>query len=288
MTREHLLVSQLAVIDRVIAWVCARRCLRGADAEDFGSVVKTRLLEKDCEILARFQGRSSLKTYLAVVVNRMYLDFQAQRFGKWRASAEARRHGPVALRLECLLFRDGLSFDEACGVLQADRRVAESREALHALSQRIPPRVRREGQVREDEEPAAAGHPLSDLERAERQVLAGRTFEVIRRSLARLPARDRLFLRLHLEQELTVAEVSRSLGLEQKPLYRRKEEILRGLRADLEAEGIGAEEARELLSALDWDVALTAVAPGNDCLLEDAGLRPSQVEAGSGRREIGR
>ena len=82
MTREQLFLSQLAVIERVITWVCSRRGLRGADAEDFGSVVKSRLIEHDYEILARFEGRSSLKTYLTSVINRLYLDFQLQRFGK--------------------------------------------------------------------------------------------------------------------------------------------------------------------------------------------------------------
>jgi DNA-directed RNA polymerase specialized sigma24 family protein len=99
MTREQLFLEQLAVIERVIGWVCSRHGLRGADAEDFASAVKTRLIENDYEVLGRFEGRSSLKTYLASVVNRLYLDFQVQRFGKWRPSAEARRLGTVALRL---------------------------------------------------------------------------------------------------------------------------------------------------------------------------------------------
>ena len=118
MTREQLFLSELALIERVIAWVCARRCLRGAEAEDFGSTVKLRLIENDYEILGRFEGRSSLKTYMTVVVHRLYLDYQTQRFGKWRPSAEARRLGPVALRLEALLYRDGLTFEEASGVLR--------------------------------------------------------------------------------------------------------------------------------------------------------------------------
>ncbi|TMB53967.1 MAG: sigma-70 family RNA polymerase sigma factor, partial [Chloroflexi bacterium] len=79
MTREQLFLSELALIERVIAWVCARRCLRGAEAEDFGSTVKLRLIENDYEILGRFEGRSSLKTYMTVVVHRLYLDYQTQR-----------------------------------------------------------------------------------------------------------------------------------------------------------------------------------------------------------------
>jgi len=286
-TLEQRFLEQLPVVNRVIAWVCARRCLRGADAEDFGSVVKSRLVENDYQVLAKFEGRSSLKTYLAAAVNRMYLDFQVQRFGKWRSSAEARRLGPSALRLECLLYRDNLTFDEACGVLETDPRVGESRDALRALCQKIPSRSRR-GPPTEGPEPVATDRPSADLERAERQALAERTFSVIRRSLARLPARNRLFLRLHLNEGLTVAEAARTLGLEQKPLYRRKEEILKGLRVDLEGEGIGPGEARELLSSLDWDAVLTIDAPASDGAPENAVPRPSEKQVDAGQREGGR
>ena len=282
MTREQQFLSELAVIERVIGWVCARRGLRGADADDFASVVKTRLVENDYEILAKFQGRSSLKTYLTAVINRLYLDFQVQRFGKWRSSAEARRLGTVALRLECLLSRDGLSFDEACGVLQSDPRVHETREALDALRQRLPSRPGRVP-IGEGHEPVRLDTGASTIERAERQALAERTFAVIRQALARLPGPDRLFMRLHLESGLTVAEASRSLGLDQKSLYRKKEDILKGLRVALEAEGIGPESARELLSNLDWDAAfnLQDAVQGS----EQAGSRPSQGHDTAARRE---
>ncbi len=282
MTREQQFLSELAVIESVIAWVCARRALRGADADDFASVVKTRFVEDDYEILAKFEGRSSLKTYLTAVINRLYLDFQVQRFGKWRSSAGARRLGTVALRLECLMFRDGLSFDEACGVLQSDPRVSETRDALHAIRQRLPNRPGR-GPVGEAHEPVRLDSGASAVERAERQALAERTFEVIRRSLAELPARDRVFLRLHLESGLTVAEASRSLGLDQKSLYRKKEDVLKRLRAALEAAGIGTEAARELLSTLDWDAAFSV----EDVVQasEQAGSRPSQGHATAAPRE---
>jgi hypothetical protein len=70
MTREQQFLSELAVIERVIAAACARRGLRGGDAEDFASVVKTRFVENDYEILSKFQGRT-LKTYLTAVINRL-------------------------------------------------------------------------------------------------------------------------------------------------------------------------------------------------------------------------
>ena len=273
MTREQQFLSELAVIERVIGWVCARRGLRGADADDFASVVKTRLVENDYEILAKFQGRSSLKTYLTAVINRLYLDFQVQRFGKWRSSAEAKRLGTIALRLECLMFRDGLTFDEACGVLHSDPRVSETRDTLDAMRQRLPNRPGRVP-VGDGHEPVRLDSGASVVERAERQALAERTFAVIRQALSRLPAPDRVFMRLHLESGLTVAEASRSLGLDQKALYRKKEDILKGLKVALEAAGIGAEAARELLSTLDWDAAFAV----KDVVqaTEKPGSRPSQ------------
>jgi RNA polymerase sigma factor (sigma-70 family) len=281
MSREQLFLSQLAVIERVIAWVCARRGLRGADAEDFGSFVKHRLIEDDYEILAKFEGRSSLKTYLAAVINRLYLDFQVQRFGKWRPSARARQLGPVALRLERLMVRDGLTFDEACGVLKTDPAVTETRDALYAMSQTLPGRVVR---GRCDGVLAPESATLA-VERAERQALADRIFSVIRLTLRQLPAQDRIFLRLHFQSGFTVAEAARALELEQKPLYRTKEHVLKRLRSDLEAKGIGSEDAHELLTTLDWDTALgleeLEIVPCG----EEGGSRPSEEHGPATRRE---
>jgi hypothetical protein len=132
---------------------------------------------------------------------------------------------------------------------------------------------------------AAAGEPSATdadpAERRERQALADRTFAVIRRTLACLPAPDRLFLRLHLESGLTVAQASRTLGIEQKSLYRRKEEVLKRLRSALEGEGIGVADAQELLSELDWDAAL-GFGPVEDAgHWELTGSRPSIGEDGT-------
>ena len=281
MSREQLFLSQLEVIERVIAWVCARRGLRGADAEDFGSFAKHRLIEQDYEVLAKFEGRSSLKTYLAAVINRLYLDFQVQRFGKWRPSAQARQRGPVALRLERLMFRDGLSFDEACSALRNNPAVTETRDALYAISQALSGRVAR-GPCEEAKAPVTGA---AAVERAERQSLADRTFSVIGLTLRQLPAQDRIFLRLHLESGFTVAEAARSLGLEQKSLYRTKESVLKLLRANLAAKGIGSEVAHELLATLDWDAALGLDEPETVSGGEEGGSRPSQEQDRPARGE---
>jgi RNA polymerase sigma factor for flagellar operon FliA len=252
---EPLFLARLELIDRVIGWVCARRGLRGPDAEDFASMAKLRLIEHDYEVLRRYAGRSSLKTYLTAVLSRVYLDFQAQRFGKWRPSAEARRLGPIALRLELLLHRDGLTFDEAGSVLLADPRVACTQAALDELRGRLPRRAPR-GAAIEAREPWAVHGGTLGIERSERQALADRVFDAIREALGDLSARERLVLRLHFESALTLADVARTLGLEQKALYRGRDDLLKRLRARLARRGIGAREARELLATLDWQAAL--------------------------------
>jgi RNA polymerase sigma factor for flagellar operon FliA len=255
MTREQLFLTQLPEIERVIRSVCARRALFGADAQDFTSIVKYRLIENDYEVLAKFKGLCSLRTFLTTVVTRLYLDFQVQRFGKWRNSAAALRMGPVATRLERLIHRDKLSFDEACSVLASDGRVTESRDALYEIVLKLPQRPR-PWRDSAPAEPNAGPAATLNVERAERQELALRTFTVIRSSLARLPGRDRLLLRMTLVEGLTVAQVSRALGLDQQALYKKREALFRSLRADLEAAGIGAADAQELLSTIDWEAEL--------------------------------
>lgn len=285
MTPEQQFLAELAVIERVIAWVCVRRGLRGADAEDFGSTVKIRLIENDYEVLAKFQRRSSLKTYLTAVINRMYLDYQVQRFGKWRPSAQAKRLGPIAIRLERLMYRDGRSFDEACNVLLSDTRVGETRDALLAIAQQLPDRRTRGQPVATA--PGALDGGVAAVEQAEHQRLAERTFSIIRRTVAGLPALDRVFLRHHFEADFSVAEAARVQGRDQKALYRRKESILKLLRDELEREGISKEDAHELVSNVDWDAALSVDPPG-DVPPEQPGPRPSQGHGPTARKQGGR
>jgi len=272
MSGEQLFLSELATIKRVISWVSARRGLRGADAEDFASTVKLRLIDNDYETLGRFEGRSSFKTFVAAVVNRYYLDFQRERFGKWRSSAEARRLGPTALRLESLLYRDGLTFDEACGVLETDPSVVESREELYELSRTLPARVRRQ-QSGECEAPERAD-AASVAEEEERRALGGRVSAALRTALGQLPARDRVLLRLHFEGGLSLADVARALGERQKPLYRRRDALLKTLREQLESAGVDADDARELLSR-DWDAVFLDDATQTEPSREESRPRPS-------------
>src|SRR6187401_2942400 len=108
--------SDLVLLGEVVRSVVRRGRLPPADAEDFSQGVQLRFLESGYEAFARFDGRSSLRTYLTTVVWRLLLDWRTAAYGKWRPSAAARRLGPQAVRLDRLLNRDGLTVDEAIEV----------------------------------------------------------------------------------------------------------------------------------------------------------------------------
>jgi len=249
---ERFFLSQLPTIDRIIAFVCRRNRLSGAEADDVRSLIHLKLIENDYEILRRFRGQSTLRTYLTVVIQRRFLDYRISEWGKWRPSAEARRLGPIAIELERLTVRDGLSRDEAIESLSTRGGDPPSREALLETCRRLPNRARRRfvGDESAQEVPAA-----DDVERDvfHRQLApSGRKAGIaLREALAELPAEDRLILKMRFEGGSTVAEIAAALRLAQKPLYRRIEGILGSLRRRLEAAGLNASEVSDFLGTLD-------------------------------------
>src|SRR3954467_14400544 len=96
-TPGDLYLAHRAVIESVIRFVCRRRGLRADDAEEFAAALRPRLVQSDYEILRKYEGRASIQTYLTVVIQRLALDYQAARWGRWRPSAMARAAGPAAV-----------------------------------------------------------------------------------------------------------------------------------------------------------------------------------------------
>lgn len=237
---DELFLSSLPEIDAAIAFVARRHRLGRADAEDFGSEARLALIENGYSALARFQGRSSLRTYLITVIHRLFLDHRRKLWGKWRPSAEAERLGPVAVRLELLLYRDGLSMGEAVETLRLNQGVEESPDALRRLAASLPVRTMRRSVP--DAEQALAGIPSADSAsphaELEGAALARRAQESLTGALEALPAADRIALRLRFEDGLSVATIAKVLGQDQKALYRRFEHLLTKLRASLEGRGL--------------------------------------------------
>jgi RNA polymerase sigma factor for flagellar operon FliA len=234
--------AQLAEADGVAALIARRRRLGADEAEDFRSHVKVKLLEDDCAVLRRFEGRSSLRTYLSVVIGRLLLDYRASAWGKWRPSAEARRAGPTAILLDRLVTRDGYSVEEACEILRTNYQVEETKAELEALALRLPARVRRrfEGEEALEDMPAPRGGSDDGIVTAEREAMTGHVLTVLAKVKGELPPQDQLILALRFEDGRKVSEIASMLRVAPKPLYRRLDGLLRGLRTALQRERIDA------------------------------------------------
>jgi RNA polymerase sigma factor (sigma-70 family) len=257
-TGEAMFLAHFDVVERAIDFVCARNHLSAADADDFSSYVTLRMVEDDYEVLSRFQGRASLRTYLTVVIQRMLLDYRVRAWGRWRPSAEAKRCGPLAIRLEELLVRDGWGFDEAYELLKTNHGLTVTRDELERLAERLPSRSPRRFESDDALESVPSEDRAADelVKESDRQELAARVSGVLRNVMMGLEREDQLILVLRFEDGRTVAEIATTLRLESKALYRRVDKLLGKLREALEAEGIDAAAVRDILESpalsLNW------------------------------------
>jgi RNA polymerase sigma factor (sigma-70 family) len=251
MDAEELFRANLKVVDRAIAGVCRRAGLRDADAEDFASTARLALMENDYAILRTYEGRSSLETFLTIVVQRFLSHERARVWGRWRSSAEAERLGDAAVLLEKLLLRDGSSLEQAIPlVLALDPSL--DRAGVRDLASRLPerpPRPRLVALPDDDDHFAASEGADSRAREAEARRTSERAARVVRETLARLPLEDRMVVRFRFGAELSIADTARMLGVPQRPLYRRIELLLGQLREALEREGVGAELVGDVISA---------------------------------------
>ncbi len=262
MEAQALFGASLPLVERIARDLCRRSGIHGADAEDFAAAAKLALVEDDYAVLRTFEGRSSLATYLTVVLSRLLADQQMRTLGRFRPSAEAARMGPAAVRLEALLLRDGRSLDEALPFVRA-LDPALTRERAEALARSLPPRDPRPRVVAiPDLDAGAAATPaLAAPERADARAIAAEarrlataTSRVVRQALDSFPLEDRVILRLRFGSSASLADVSRMLRLPQRPLYRRVEALLARLRAALEAAGLDAGGVAELIGGAAGDM----------------------------------
>jgi RNA polymerase sigma factor (sigma-70 family) len=253
-----MFLSNLEMVESVIRYVCQRHGLSTTEAEDLDSQVKLRLLENDYEIFRKFQQRSSLRTYLTIVIHRIYLDYRNHVWGKWRPSAEARHLGPVAIRLETLMGRDGLGFDQACEHLRINEGVIATETDLAEIAMRLPRKPRRAlvGEEALEVIPVNADALDEVILSDERQMTAHRIRDALTSAVQKIDDQDRLILRLRFRDGLAIADIARALHLDQKPLYRRFDALLQQLRLALELAGIDRLEACTIVNRKDVDISL--------------------------------
>ncbi|HEX6324881.1 MAG TPA: sigma-70 family RNA polymerase sigma factor [Vicinamibacterales bacterium] len=249
MNSPEIYLAHREFIEDAIAAVCRRRRLAPDEAEEFASDARLHLIRNDYAVLRAFEGRSSIRTYVIAVLSHLFLDWRNARWGKWRPSAEAKRLGPLAVKLETMTVRDRLSLDEAYETLQTNYGISAPRADIEAMAARFPDRPRRSF-LQDDalEQHAAAGADAdAGVMHATAVAAAERARGALSEALAELDARDRLILEMRYTDGHRVQDIARLLDLDPKPLYRRIERLLAELRRGLEARGVTAAEAMEAI-----------------------------------------
>lgn len=256
---EALFLANLEWIERSAASLCRRYGMGGDEAKDVGSWVKLKIIEDDYAPIRKFRGDSSIRTYLVVVVASLFRDYRAGHWGRWRPSAAALRAGPLAVRLETLVHRDGCTLDQAARTLRESpqpelQRAKEMTDGelarmLAELPVRGPLRPFEAGEAPLDAIPAVSSAEERVAEQESDQTRRT-VFGALERVMGRLQEEDRVILQLVYWQGLTIAQVARVRSLPQKPLYRRIERILGQLRRELPTEGVQPEQLRDFLGEL--------------------------------------
>jgi RNA polymerase sigma factor (sigma-70 family) len=243
---ERVLLEHLSLVERTATALAERSGLRGAEAEDAVSFVRLRLMENDYAVLRKFRGGSRLSTYLVTVIANLVRDYRVKLWGKWRPSATAVRLGPAAVYLERLMYRDGMPRESAILSMVSRDDMVESENELRRLAAALPPRFRIEhtsvdADILPDRAAVADPTPSSEL--------AAQVRACLEAAIADLPPEDAVIVRLKYMNGLTLAQVARALGLEQKPLYRRLSAILNLLRTGMENRGVDADIAAEVIDS---------------------------------------
>lgn len=245
--------QQVDRIGQLVRAVARRRGLGYDDEEELYSRVMLHVIEDDYAVLRSFERRSSWKTYLVVIIQRILLDYRVKEWGRFRPSARARSLGPAAGLLDERINRDGFSPAEAVGDVLG-RGVAEDAAAVEALADAIPRRCRRrivDGDehllVREDGE-----HADRRVEEAWREHAHARVRRGLAAALSRRTDAERELLRLRFVRGMTVRAIARRRACDARPLYRRYATILRRLRRDLGTMGMTWKDVGEIVDDCEW------------------------------------
>ena len=251
---EARFLANLATIDAILAHIARRHALSRDAADDFGAWVKLKFVEGDYAILAKFRGEASLSTYLAVVISRQYREYRAAEWGRWRPSAAARRNGPLAIRLETLVHRDGMRFNEAAEHLRTSGATTlddlQLARLLRDLPEHAPLRPVQAGDLPAGAESPERADTLVEMKEASQTSEA--TQSALSAALDDLPEDDRLLVRLRFIEGLSLADAARAMDVPAKPLYRKLEKTLEALRARLVRAGVTLDQIRGFSTDPPW------------------------------------
>ena len=246
---ERLFEQAQGAIEEALRYVAYRRRLAPAEFQELRSFVFLKLIENDYARLRKQSEEGAMSAYLHVVVQRLYLDHQIRRWGKWHASSEARRRGDDAVLLERLIYRDGHTIQEAVELMSSMSRVRSSADELYRLAYALP--VRHRPRFVPDDQLVAVGSGVAEdpVERRENESRAAELQSELARAMLELDGEDRRLLRMRFGDRRSIPEIASSLGVDAKPLYARIRRLLARIRRTLERQGFVAKAGSYLTVA---------------------------------------
>jgi RNA polymerase sigma factor (sigma-70 family) len=252
-----LLEDHLGLIQHQLLRLSWRSGLPSHEAEEFRSWALFKLVEDEYRILGRWEGRSSFPTFLNVVLVNLMRDYRIHVWGKWRPCAASRRWGQAGMLLERLLVRDGLASGDALERLRTEHGISFSPEDVTRLVAALPQRTERR-QVSEEEllRMPVDGYVESRVEEREQARTVDRLRELLVPLLQSLSAQDRLLLRLHFFEGLSMAAISKLLGRSQRELYSARDRCLKKIRRSLDEAGLGSNQIGGLIGHLQGNLGL--------------------------------
>jgi len=231
----------LPIIEDGIAFHCFRGRLAPEEREDFHSWTICKLLENDYARLRKFEGRSTLRSFLSVIVGNLLVDYWQSKRGRHRASSAAKLFAPEGVWLERYLGA-GYRVSEAMKLVQANHASPLSDDELYHITLRLPVR-RKPKQVSE-----SLGTQIASAEASPDRLVEARTEDASRAriegalelALEKLLPDERVFVRMRFEDGSRINEIARAFRIPEKTFYRRFQRTLRRLRRALETLGLDA------------------------------------------------
>jgi RNA polymerase sigma factor (sigma-70 family) len=242
---ERLFLENLSTVERLARSIALRHRLPPDALEDFAGTVRLKLIEGDYRILREFEGRSSLGTYLTIVISRLFLDYRDGLWRRWRPSARAMALGPDAVLIEQLTVRDGYTLSEAMQIMRDTHQVARSEAELGELWSALPVRSR-VMRVPEELADRIADSDLTLIDRtvaAEERALVSRALQ---QAIAGLPTVERILLKLHFSQGVPLVHVAAKLRISKATIHRRMNRAIAACRAALTASGVDGARVQAL------------------------------------------
>lgn len=258
---RKLFEENYLTVGEILGYIARRHRLTTEEREDFASFAMLKLVENDYARLRKYRGESQFKTYLTVVLQRLFLDYRTQKWGKWRPSTMAQKLGTVAVKLETLLCRDGFDFHEAREILLTSTDCRATSDELWELAGKLP-RRERFFHVDEDVLARVAGPRHDDvLDRCEAAGLLEEVKTRLADAAGELSPEDRLILKMRFDEGMSVPEIANVVNLKPKAIYARIGRLLKRIRCKLEQAGVGWDTLETLIGRCELAMDLETVFP---------------------------